>query len=391
MPVAAVRSGGDNTHASRPDTWRCIMPIVDGFQGELVPPPGQSPTPNPGAEDWQAEATRLQAECLRLRDEGECRQRERDTARRELQDLRADFERHQAGWLRTRDDLEVLRAELRRLERDGGLDGPSPAVTDLTAELAELRAEAFRLKQELIHAEQRGRAEAARTRALEADLARAREENRRLQGKLAEARPPAPEAADPPAAPAAESEPARTEDRPPPRPPAAPRPRRPAAAPAPPPADNGRRFATVAEALAAAGDEFADVLSVWDSAAEAAGQSDGNQPDQVFRALQAIAEVGRLYFQARQAGRSMGPLDRALRSRVPFKYSGTESPTTLSMFGGARVFRHRGQSRRILKHLTLNRGDRRHCVQIYFEFDDDSRRVLVGYCGRHLPISRQPT
>jgi hypothetical protein len=153
----------------------------------------------------------------------------------------------------------------------------------------------------------------------------------------------------------------------------------------------GGRFASVAEALAKAGEEFGDVLAVWEDATDSARRTGSNRAGGVYRALRALAEVGRVYFAARREGRPMGPVDQAIRSRVPYKYTGTESATTRSMFGQARVFHDGDRSRQMLRHLTLARGDGKNCVQIYFDFDDESGRVDIGYCGRHLPIARQPT
>jgi len=36
-------------------------------------------------------------------------------------------------------------------------------------------------------------------------------------------------------------------------------------------------------------------------------------------------------------------------------------------------------------------GQTNNCLQIYFEFDHESERVLIGYCGRHLPYAGQRT
>ena len=111
----------------------------------------------------------------------------------------------------------------------------------------------------------------------------------------------------------------------------------------------------------------------------------------MFRALQALAEVGRDYFQAQQGGPPLGPLDRAIRRRVPYKYSPTESQSTLSQYGSERVFHHLDRSGQMVRHLTLGGGNRNNCLQLYFEFDDTNRRLLIGYCGRHLPFVRQRT
>jgi hypothetical protein len=150
-------------------------------------------------------------------------------------------------------------------------------------------------------------------------------------------------------------------------------------------------YGSILEALTAAGEQFGDVLTIWEDAVLSARRCDSNRASSVFRALQAVADVGRVYFEARRAGRAMGAIDEALSSRIPFKYTARESQTTLSQFGAERIFHHRGRSRLMLRHLTLARGDHKNCVQIYFEFDDETERVDVGYCGKHLPIAGKPT
>jgi hypothetical protein len=161
-------------------------------------------------------------------------------------------------------------------------------------------------------------------------------------------------------------------------------------APAPVPPSE-RTFADAAGALQAAAEDFADVLVVWEDARRSAEQSPFRTPGKVYRALESIAEVGRDYFQARDGGAPLGPVERAFACRVPFKYSGFESQTTLHLYGAERVFHHEDDSRQMQRHLTLGGGDTNNCLQLYFEFDDASRRVLIGYCGRHLPYHRQRT
>lgn len=152
-----------------------------------------------------------------------------------------------------------------------------------------------------------------------------------------------------------------------------------------------RTFATAEDALRAAAEDFADALVVWEDARRSAEESPFRTPGKVYRALQAIAEVGRDYFLARDGGAPLGPVERAFACRVPFKYTGFESQTTLHLYGAERVFHHKDESRQMQRHLTLGGGDTNNCLQIYFDFDDASRRVLIGYCGRHLPFHRQRT
>jgi hypothetical protein len=160
--------------------------------------------------------------------------------------------------------------------------------------------------------------------------------------------------------------------------------------PAPTPTSE-RTFASVAEVVRAAAEDFADVLAIWENAQRSAEQSSFRTPSKVYRALEAIAEVGRVYFQARDGGPPLGPVEHAFACRVPFKYTGFESHTTMHLHGAERVFHHDNQSRQMQRHLTLGGGETNNCLQIYFDFDDASRRVLIGYCGRHLPYYRQRT
>jgi hypothetical protein len=152
-----------------------------------------------------------------------------------------------------------------------------------------------------------------------------------------------------------------------------------------------RDFETSAAALQAAAAEFSDVLEVWEDAVRSAAASPYAVPAKVFQALEAIAEVGRSYFAAKEGGPPLGRIEQAFANRVPFKYTAFESATTLSHYGQQRIFHQRGRSLQMQRHLTLGGGTTNNCLQIYFEFDDDNRRVLIGYCGRHLPYHRQRT
>ncbi len=152
-----------------------------------------------------------------------------------------------------------------------------------------------------------------------------------------------------------------------------------------------RTFDSVAQALSAAETEWADILEVWSSAQESAGESGFLNPEKVYLALQAIGEVGRDYFSSQDGGEPLGPLDQAIRSRVPFKYSAFESRSTKGMYGAERVFRDGSRSQQMQRHLTLGGGQTTNCLQIYFALDDQRRKVTIGYCGRHLNYYRQRT
>jgi len=147
---------------------------------------------------------------------------------------------------------------------------------------------------------------------------------------------------------------------------------------------------TVLDALKQAAEQFSEHILAWDSALEAAEHSDFDRPTQVYQALMAVAEVAREHYAARQEGRSIGPWEQAFQRRG-FKYAANEHQNTLTMFGKHRDFTHQGQTKRMLKHITLGGGDTRNCLQIYFEPNDSTGRIDIGHCGRHLPYKKQRT
>ena len=139
-------------------------------------------------------------------------------------------------------------------------------------------------------------------------------------------------------------------------------------------------FADVGEALAAAQDDFGDVLEVWESAIAAAEDSQFGRPDEVYRALAAIAEVARDSFSGEDV---KGGWRNGLRE-YGLDYKPTEHQVTKTKYGGDRDFRHRGRKQRMLKHITLGRNSVIHNLQIYFEVDRDRQKIDIGYCGKHL-------
>jgi hypothetical protein len=159
-----------------------------------------------------------------------------------------------------------------------------------------------------------------------------------------------------------------------------------------PPSDQegNEDFSSVAEAIEAAKQKFSDTLVIWQSAEDAARTSQFARPEQVYRALLAIAEVGRGHFAQLTGGPSVGPWESAFKDRG-FDYAASEHQTTLTKYGKHRDFSHNGQRRRMLRHLTLGGGDRTNCLQIYFEPDEELSQICVGYCGPHLPYSNQRT
>jgi hypothetical protein len=70
-----------------------------------------------------------------------------------------------------------------------------------------------------------------------------------------------------------------------------------------------------------ASEQFADVLDVWDDSWSSAKKSLFPGPSRVMQALRALAEVGRDYFAGVRNGQALGPLEKALRAKIPLKYA----------------------------------------------------------------------
>lgn len=63
-------------------------------------------------------------------------------------------------------------------------------------------------------------------------------------------------------------------------------------------------------------------------------------------------------------------------------YRSTESEETENKHGDRREFCHGERCVPMFRHLTFNNNG---CsLQIYFEFDREQEKVIIGYCGKHL-------
>lgn len=153
----------------------------------------------------------------------------------------------------------------------------------------------------------------------------------------------------------------------------------------PTPTDAAPILASVSDALRLAA-EANPVLLVWRSASDSAAASRFARPEQVVRALEAIAEVGALYFRQQRTRVALGNLEDQFASRGCV-YAPSDHQTTITRYGKERTFTEDGRTLLFERHLTLGGGDRQNCLQIYFEFNAGAERIDIGYCGVHLPYA----
>jgi hypothetical protein len=153
-------------------------------------------------------------------------------------------------------------------------------------------------------------------------------------------------------------------------------------------------FESVSDALAGTERDFGSDLVVLDSARRSAAKSDFPRPDEVYQALLAIHDIGKLYLESAESGGSMGGWVDHLKARNFTHYSPTESDTVKNdykNYGRHREFVVDNKKRRIYQHVDLGGGDRKGCLQIYFEADRLLGKIIIAHCGRHLPIPTDRT
>lgn len=150
-------------------------------------------------------------------------------------------------------------------------------------------------------------------------------------------------------------------------------------------------YNSVAEALNAAERDFEGDLLVYESARKSSGESDFARPKEVYRALMAIRDIGNLYFDAARKGPSMGSWEAQFKKRGFPQYRPDESQTTKTKYGKERKFTHNGKTKAIYRHLDLGGGDRKNCLQFYFEPDQVAKQMIIAYCGVHLHFAQQGT
>lgn len=54
----------------------------------------------------------------------------------------------------------------------------------------------------------------------------------------------------------------------------------------------------------------------------------------------------------------------------------------------ARTFEYRGKNIEMFRHLKIGSADdKSHTIRVHFHWDSDRKKIVIGYCGKHLPIS----
>ena len=69
-------------------------------------------------------------------------------------------------------------------------------------------------------------------------------------------------------------------------------------------------------------------------------------------------------------------------------YAAKESATVMGnrKLKRARIFRYQDRDIEMFQHLKIGRkADQRQTIRVHFAWDDESGRIVIGHCGKHLP------
>ena len=137
---------------------------------------------------------------------------------------------------------------------------------------------------------------------------------------------------------------------------------------------------SVAEAIERAQADFPATLIVLESAVESARQSPYRQPDKVYRLFHALDELTR---QWQEAGSIGSGWHQALKPKG-FEYAEFISPTAKGKYDDEYTFRYEGQPILFQHHVTIGARSADTCISIHWHRDEARKRLVIGWCGKHL-------
>jgi hypothetical protein len=140
-------------------------------------------------------------------------------------------------------------------------------------------------------------------------------------------------------------------------------------------------FDSVHSALQFAAAQWPDRLTVLQSGWDSALETDSRRRTEVFTAVGAIKEVGDQMFAGGHFGQNIETL---YRQRFNLRYRARDHQATVDEYGDFRRFLYDGRRVLFENHITIGPNSNS-CLQIYFLLDSRTRKVVIGYCGKHLP------
>lgn len=144
--------------------------------------------------------------------------------------------------------------------------------------------------------------------------------------------------------------------------------------------------ASVSEAVEQARAEFAQELLFLKSAEDSAADSPYQYPERVYELLHALGEIAKRW---RTSSLGKEWFDAFQEYNPRFVYKPHLSQTTSTNNWADYAFLYDGAKRLFEAHVSLGKShDPKKCLSVHWYRDDEARRVVVGWCGRHLPNTK---
>lgn len=143
---------------------------------------------------------------------------------------------------------------------------------------------------------------------------------------------------------------------------------------------------TVAEAVDRVRAEYAQELLFLKSAEESAADSPYQYPERVYALLHALGEITRRW-RTDSLGKEWYDAFQDFDRR--FVYKPHLSQTTSTNNWTDYAFQYDGVKRLFAAHVSLGKShDPKKCLSVHWYRDEELKRVVVGWCGRHLPNTK---
>ena len=141
---------------------------------------------------------------------------------------------------------------------------------------------------------------------------------------------------------------------------------------------------TVAEAVAIAMKKCS-YLHFLDTSVSSAKESPFRRPAEILSDLTKMDQVAGVWAKNEGGGDLRQML---IESGLGRRVSNFISQTTKSKWGKSYTFRHDGHDILFEWHVTLGSGAADTCASIHFFPDADTKKIIIGHVGRHLPNTR---
>jgi hypothetical protein len=140
-------------------------------------------------------------------------------------------------------------------------------------------------------------------------------------------------------------------------------------------------FSSVGAALEYAAELWPVDVCVLRSALDSARATESRRRTEVFTAISAVRDLAIQSF----AGVAFGDnIEHLVKLRYNLRYRAQDHKATVDAYGDYRRFLYNGQKILFENHITIGPNSES-CLQLYFLLDPQARKVVIGYCGKHLP------